>query len=125
MTIEMKTMMMLVSCVCHDGLHGPGADTGRRPGVVDVGARDLIDQTILDECNRDAAAVCGGTVPNRRIFGCQDRNGPYRTPAACNDGVAPGTAGPDMLGHARACDVASSVVQRCNGVWHCGRVSPQ
>ena len=29
-----------------------------------------IDQTILDECNRDAAAVCGGTVPNRRIFGC-------------------------------------------------------
>lgn len=39
----MKTMMMLVFCV---------------------------DQTILDECNRDPAAVCGGTVPNRRIFGC-------------------------------------------------------
>jgi hypothetical protein len=29
-----------------------------------------IDSTIINECNADAAAVCGGTVANRRIFGC-------------------------------------------------------
>jgi hypothetical protein len=29
-----------------------------------------IDSTIIKECNDDAAAVCGGTVPNRRILGC-------------------------------------------------------
>lgn len=29
-----------------------------------------IDSTIIKECNDDAAAVCGGTVPNRQIFGC-------------------------------------------------------